>query len=53
MKKIIVEELSADHPMRAYGANYNVKVIIDGMYCGVGKFCKTWKEVEEYRKANR
>ena len=29
---------------------YNVKIIIDGAYCGCGRFFKTLKEAKAYKK---
>ena len=27
-------------PARAYGYAYEVRVTVDGLYCGVGRFCE-------------
>lgn len=38
---------------RKLGYKYNVQVIINGRYSGVGSFCKTLKEVEAYKRQVR
>ena len=35
---------------RKLGYKYNVKVLVNGRYSGVGRFCKTLKEVEAYKR---
>lgn len=52
MKKIIIEKLNEGHPAKAHGFNYSAKVVINGIYCGTGKFCKTLEEVEEFQRLN-
>lgn len=27
---------------------YNVHIITDGYYCGIGRFCESWHEVVEF-----
>lgn len=46
MKAIIIED--ADSTAQERGYKYNVQLLIDGYYCGNGKFCKDVKEVNEY-----
>lgn len=29
---------------------YNVHILTDGVYCGVGRFCDTWDEVVDFCK---
>ncbi len=42
--------LGDTHPARSRGYSYNVQILIDGIYTGVGKFCKTLADAEEYAK---
>ena len=55
IKKIIVDELEENHPARAHGYKYNVRIFtsVDGgkkfYYCGVGRYCK--KANAEVKKA--
>ena len=46
MKKFNV--IKTDSTVRKHGYEYNVQVLIDGYYSGVGKFCRNKKEVQEY-----
>lgn len=51
IKKIIVDELEENHPARAHGYKYNVRIFtsVDGgkkfYYCGVGRYCKNLREI--------
>ena len=27
---------------------YNVHILVDGIYAGVGKFCENWRELQEF-----
>lgn len=40
-----VEYLKRDHPAKTHGYNYNVKILVDGVYCGIGKFCKDSRDI--------
>ena len=46
-KIVLLGEL---HPARLKGYGYNVQIFIDGIYTGVGKFCKTLADAEAYAK---
>lgn len=48
MKEIRIEKLNDSHPARAQGFSWNAAILVDGCYCGVGKFCRTREEAEEY-----
>jgi hypothetical protein len=30
--------------------HYNVYIVLDGWYCGIGRWCETWDEVVDYCK---
>lgn len=46
MFKFKIEKLQ-NHP---FNFKYNVKVINNGFYYGIGKFCNSKKEVQEFIK---
>lgn len=46
MKTIKIEV--ADSTAQERGYKYNVQMLINGCYCGVGKFCKNLTEINEY-----
>lgn len=46
MKTIKIE--TADSTAQERGYKYNVQILINGSYCGVGKFCKNLTEINEY-----
>lgn len=48
MKEIRIEKLNDSHPAKAHGFEWDAAVLVDGYYCGVGKFCRTREEAEEY-----
>lgn len=31
-----------------FNYNYNVKMITDGYYCGIGKYCRNLKEAADF-----
>lgn len=33
-----------------YGVKYNVQVILNGIYSGVGRYCRNMKEVNDYKR---
>lgn len=54
-KKIAFKVLKISKTDFSYelGYRYNVQVFISGRYSGVGRFCKTLKEVEVYKRSIR
>lgn len=45
--QIIIEKVNEnDH----FGYSWNVKVIKDGYYCGIGTYCKSLKEAANFIK---
>lgn len=44
--------LEADSVLQNKGYKYNVQIYINGVYSGVGRFCKDMQEVNKYIKAN-
>lgn len=57
IRKVNVFELDYLHPAWYDGYRYDAQVItsVDGgktfWHCGVGRFCKTEEEAEEYRRS--
>ena len=47
MKKITFKTTKVNNP---FGYKYNVQVYVNGIYAGIGRFCKTLKEVETYKR---
>ena len=47
-KEFKVIKLESDHPAYKYGDRYNVQLLMNGYYCGHGKFCKDMDEVENF-----
>lgn len=45
-----VIKIGANEYSRKLGYKYNVQVLVNGKYSGVGRFCKTLKEVETYKR---
>lgn len=45
--QFIIEELNEKV---FFNYNYNVKVITDGYYCGIGNYCKSLKEALDFIK---
>ena len=45
--QFIIEKLNEKN---FFNYNYNVKVIIDGYYSGIGKYCKSLKDVMDFIK---
>lgn len=46
MKKIKIEKMQDVYN----NFKYNVKIILDGTYCGCGQYFKTLKEARAYKK---
>lgn len=57
IRKVNIIELNYLHPAWYDGYRYDAQMItsVDGgetfWHCGVGKFCKTKEEAEEYRRS--
>lgn len=45
--KIIIEKVNENH---YFGYSYNVQVITDGYYCGIGTYCKNLREAADFIK---
>lgn len=45
--QFIIEELNEKN---FFNYNYNVKIITDGYYCGIEKYCKSLKEALDFIK---
>lgn len=45
--QFIIEELNEKD---FFNYNYNVKVMVDGYYCGIEKYCKSLKEALDFIK---
>lgn len=43
--KIIIEKVNEND---YFGYSYNVQVIKDGYYCGIGTYCKSLKEAANF-----
>lgn len=48
MKTIKFKVTRTDKTIQERGYKYNVQVLINGMYCGEGKFCKDQNDVDSY-----
>lgn len=46
--KALISELDEKHPGREYGCRYNVQIVIDGVYAGIGRYCVTMDEVKAF-----
>lgn len=51
MKEFLVTY--ADAALESKGIKYNVQMLIDGVYAGNGRYCKTINEVREYINQNK
>lgn len=45
--KIVIEKVNEND---FFGYSYNVQVITDGCYCGIGTYCKSLKEAADFIK---
>lgn len=45
--KIIIEKVNEND---YFGYSWNVKVLIDGFYCGIGTYCRNLKEAADFVK---
>lgn len=45
--KIIIEKVNEND---YFGYSWNVKVLIDGCYCGIGTYCKSLKDAANFIK---
>ena len=51
MKEFLVTH--ADTVLESKGIKYNVQMLIDGVYAGHGKYCKTLDEVKDFINQNK